>query len=217
MTATSKVADIGSGTGIFSKLLCEVACEVYAVEPNQEMRAAAESLLKDLSNFHSVKGQAENTSLPEKSIDLITAAQAFHWFDPGKSKAEFRRILKPKGRVAIIWNDRETDSDFGLAYEAFLNVHTIDYPQVRDYGEQAEKHICSFFGEGKWVSKKFPNHQDLSWDSLWGRFLSTSYSPKPEHPQFVPAERALRKLFEMHQSNETIRLVYNTEVYLGHV
>ena len=135
LNTNSKVADIGSGTGIFSELLLNMGLEVFAVEPNSQMRLAAESNLeaevpKLSARFHSVDGTAENTTLADQSVDAITAAQAFHWFDPEPTKTEMRRILKPDGWLALIWNQRDTRTDFQREYESVLRKHVPDYDHL---------------------------------------------------------------------------------------
>ncbi|MFQ6113303.1 MAG: class I SAM-dependent methyltransferase [bacterium] len=127
----SIVADIGSGTGILTQLFLEKGNTVFAVEPNKEMRAAAETLLSKYGCFNSVNGTAEDTTLEQHSVDLVTAGQAFHWFDLEKTRQEFLRILQPNGWVALIWNDRKTDTTpFLEAYEQLLNTYSIDYKKV---------------------------------------------------------------------------------------
>jgi SAM-dependent methyltransferase len=110
LTSDSVVADIGSGTGKLTELLLPHAKRVVAIEPNLEMREAGERLLQPHSNFVSVAGTAEVTTLPEHSVDLIVAGQAFHWFDRERTRAEFGRILKPGGWIALIWNGLQTRS-----------------------------------------------------------------------------------------------------------
>ncbi|HYN24061.1 MAG TPA: class I SAM-dependent methyltransferase, partial [Pyrinomonadaceae bacterium] len=121
LTEASVIADVGSGTGILSELFLKNGNTVYGVEPNAQMRTAAESLLSDYRRFNSIDGTAESTNLKSDSIDFVTAAQAFHWFEPKKTRAEFARILKPGGWVALIWNERRLDSTPLLrAYEQLL-------------------------------------------------------------------------------------------------
>jgi len=94
---------------------------VYAVEPNEPMRQEADRALSGHLGFRSVNGTAEATGLEDQSIDLVTCAQAFHWFDPEKTSVEFRRILKPGGLTALIWNEREEQaSDVGREYDDLL-------------------------------------------------------------------------------------------------
>src|SRR5690606_11903763 len=121
LSAGSPVADIGSGTGIFAKRLLETGASVFGVEPNAAMRSAAEEFLRSEPNFTSIDGTAESTTLRDSSVDLVTAAQAFHWFDPKPTRAEFARILKPSGRIVLIWNERLTDATpFLVEFERFL-------------------------------------------------------------------------------------------------
>ena len=105
-----KIADIGSGTGKFTSQLLRRGYEVFAVEPNNDMRRVAEAELGSYKNFHSINGDAENTSLEDKSVDLITTAQAFHWFDTEKFRSECKRIIKEDGKVALIWNVRDMEA-----------------------------------------------------------------------------------------------------------
>src|SRR5262249_24618794 len=102
----SIIADVGSGTGILTEMFLRNGNVVYGIEPNREMREAAARLLKDYPRFRSLSAQAEETTLDDASVDFITAGQAFHWFDRKKTRVEFARILKPRGRVSLIWNER---------------------------------------------------------------------------------------------------------------
>src|SRR5207245_10163082 len=105
LSAESVVADVASGTGIFTRMLLDNNCRVFGVEPNAEMRRAAEEFLAEHSHFKSLNGTAESTTLPDHSVDIITAAQAAHWFDPGKARQEIVRILKPGGWAVLPWDD----------------------------------------------------------------------------------------------------------------
>ena len=118
LSVGSVIADIGSGTGIFTSLLLNQGYKVYAVEPNEDMQQAAIARLGGYKSFMPINAGAEATTLPEESVDLIVCAQAFHWFNNEKSRAEFKRILNDEGRAALIWNNRQADADdFSVAYE----------------------------------------------------------------------------------------------------
>ncbi len=146
LTPDSVIADVGSGTGISSRLFLENGNEVFGVEPNDAMRAAAEEFLAAFPNFHSRNGTAENTGLPDASVDLVIAAQAFHWFDPEKTRTEFKRILKEDGFVALIWNERQlATTPFLREYEQFLLKFASDYTKVRHENIDEEK-LSDFFG-----------------------------------------------------------------------
>ncbi len=141
------IADFGSGTGIFTRRLLQAGFEVYAVEPNREMRVAAESALAAEPGFTSIDGSAEDSRLESASIDLITAAQAFHWFNTDTAKQEFRRVLKPQGQLALIWNKRKLSQPFQQAYDAILREFAPEYGKV-NHMNLSEMDIQGFFATG---------------------------------------------------------------------
>src|SRR5262249_12824426 len=127
LTENSTIADVASGTGIFTRILLEDGNRVFGVEPNPEMRQAGEEFLKGFNNFTSVDGTAEATTLGENSVDMVTAAQAAHWFDREAARNEFVRILKPHGWIVLLWNERQTDSTaFLREYEQLLKTYGVD-------------------------------------------------------------------------------------------
>src|ERR1700678_1940440 len=126
------VADVASGTGIWTRLLLENGNPVFGVEPNPEMREAGEGLLGAFPKFTSVAGAAEATTLADHSVDFVTAAQAAHWFDRAGARREFVRILKPGGWLVLLWNERLTDSTaFLREYEQLLLTYATDYQDIR--------------------------------------------------------------------------------------
>jgi len=208
------LADVGSGTGILSELFLKNGNQVIGIEPNAAMRSAAETLLKRYPGFRSVDGSAEGTTLPETSVDLITAGQAFHWFDRPKSRTEFLRILKPSGFVVLIWNDRRLAStSFLSAFEELLQKYGTDYQQVS--GRNVTEEIAEFFSPGGFEVRSFENLQQFDFESLKGRVMSASYTPEPGHPQFEPMLNALHKVFEANHKNGTVAFEYDTKVYYG--
>ena len=208
----SIVADIASGTGIFSRLLLENGDRVFGVEPNPEMRQAGEEYLAKHPGFTSISGTAENTSLPEHSIDLVTAAQAAHWFDREKALREFQRILKPAGYLALLWNDRRLEATaFDRDYEQMLVNHGTDYADVKRLDEGAS----TFFGRFACELRVLPNFQDFDYLALEGRLLSSSYAPQPGHPSHVPMLVELRRIFDTYQSSGKVRMEYDTKLYFG--
>lgn len=211
------IADVGSGTGILTKQFLDLGFTVHAVEPGDEMRQVAEEILKGIPNFRSHKGDSTKTGLERASVDLITAAQAFHWFDLEPTRIEFRRILKANGGVALLWNERDKREGFGAEYEKFLSAHSVDYDQLhRGIAEvPIQSRMEILFAPAKPMFRAFANPQSLDWDGLWGRFRSTSYSPKEGDVRFEPARRALRELFERYQKNARVSFAMNTDVYFG--
>lgn len=210
------IADVGSGTGISASLFLEAGYEVYAIEPNPAMRGAADRLLRDHPGYHSVDGTAESTSLPDASVDLAIAAQAFHWFNPTGARAEFRRILKPGGFAALLWNSRQTDTTpFLREYEALLQTHGTDYRQVAHTNITAEQ-LEDFFGTG-YRRLTFPNEQALDYPGLQGRLLSSSYTPAAGDLRREPMLAELRRIFEEHQQDGQVSILYQTELFVGRV
>jgi SAM-dependent methyltransferase len=211
----SPVADVGSGTGIFTRLLLQAGAQVRAVEPNDEMRAAAETEFRGIPGFTSVKGTAEATGLPDASVVLVTCAQAFHWFDPARTRHEFRRILLPAGQCALIWNTAIRRSEFAEGYEEIKAKFGTDFQRIRHENIKAPERFGPFFGAGGWHRHVFDNFQVLDWEGLQGRLRSSSYAPAPGHPGHAPMIAALRELFERCERSGSIRMEYETELYLG--
>jgi SAM-dependent methyltransferase len=211
----SAVADVGSGTGIFTRLLLQAGAKVSAVEPNDEMRAAAEAEFFPNGRFTSVTGTAEATGLPAAGVSLVTCAQAFHWFDPMPTRHEFRRILVPAGRCALIWNTAVRRGEFAEGYEEIKAAFGTDFKEIRHENIKASERFAAFFGPGGWKRHVFENFQVLEWEGLRGRLMSSSYAPPLGHPGHEPMLAALRALFDRSQRSGSVRMEYETELYLG--
>jgi SAM-dependent methyltransferase len=211
----SVVADIGSGTGLSSKMFLELGCQVVGVEPNSDMRQAGDLYLSEFPRFQSVDGRAEQTGLADMSVDLITAGQAFHWFDAEAAWAEFSRILRPPRWVVLIWNERVVpDHGFLRGYEDLLHRYATDYSKV-DHRRIDAPQLDEFFGQGKWKQAVFNNHQDFDLTGAAGRLLSSSYIPREGSATHLPMMDELERLFSGHHSNGRIRFIYETKVYCG--
>ncbi len=216
LTPESVVADLGSGTGILSELFLRHGNMVYAVEPNREMRSAAEQLLRGYANFMSVDGKAEATSLADDSVDFVSAGQSFHWFEQEEARREFVRILKPEGWVILIWNERRLYSTpFLRAYEELFLKYGTDYEQVRH--ENVYENIASFFAPEGVRAATFDNFQTLSFDGLQGRAFSASYTPEPGQSNYGPMLEELIQIFQSHQEDGKVTIEYDTKMYYGHL
>lgn len=216
LTPNTVVADVGSGTGILAELFLTIGCRVYGVEPNDAMRAAGEELLRRYGHFTSVAATAEDTTLAHRSIDMIAAGQAFHWFDGERTAAEWRRILKPGGFVVLIWNNRRTGgTSFLDAYEQVLRTYGTDYGTVNHQNDDQATKREAFLGGNTWTLHTFANQQVFDWDGVRGRLLSSSYTPEAGHPNYAPMLAELRRIFDRHNENGVVTFLYDTEVWVG--
>ena len=209
----SILIDIGSGTGISSRLFANLGVHVIGIEPNSDMREKAQADISDdrSASISYVDGQAESTGLPAAHADAVLCAQSFHWFDADKALAEFRRILKPNGWVVLMWNERDESDPFTNKYGDLF--HTLsDTSAVEVQRGQAGKALLQtdLFSDGR--RSVFSSQQLLDEDGLVGRALSASYAPK-EKDLAERFEGSLRKLFKQSEKNGTVNLIYETSVY----
>jgi len=215
LSVTSRIADIGSGTGFLTELFLQNGNTVFAVEPNREMRDAGKRILQNYPGFHSVPGKAEDTTLADHSIDLIAAGQAFHWFDEQKTRPEFIRILKPGGWVMLVWNDRETETTpFLTAYEKLLQQYATDYAQV-NHKQVDDNALMGFYGAHGFKLRTFSHRQNFDLTGVQGRLLSSSYAPEAGHPNHEPMLAELARIFQAHEVNGQIGFEYTTKIYYG--
>jgi len=209
------VADIGSGTGLLSQIFLDNGNFVYGIEPNDEMRSYAEKNLSNYRNFVSLNRLAENTGLPDNSIDLVTAGQALHWFDPDHARSEFSRILKkkPKGYVMIIYNERKKKDVIMDDYDTLVerNASKSETPDIDS------NYLTKFFATKDYKEFTIPNEQVLDYDGLVGRATSASYLPSKGEQGFESLEKDLKELFDKYSQNGKIAMRYETILFLGQI
>jgi SAM-dependent methyltransferase len=210
------VADVGCGTGLFTRDLLLQNLVVRGVEPNAPMRHAADDYLGDFGvAFSSHDGSSEATGLPDASVRLVTAAQAFHWFRPAPTRAEFARILAPGGYVALIWNVRREDTAFLRGYEALLRDHAPEYASSGVPAQADLAVIRPFFAPSTFVERSFPYSQNFDLEGIRGRLLSSSYAPAAGTPGHEPMLADLDRLFEAQQRNGRVAFDYDTRAFVG--
>ena len=208
----SIIADIGSGTGIFSALFLDAGYSVLAVEPNAAMRSLAIKNLQHCKGFQSIEGTAEETSLTSNSIDLITVAQAFHWFEPEAVKQEFKRILQPGGYVLLVWNILQTDTPFLKTYAALKNK----YAEQDAHPEQANpESVRQFFHPNPVLAHKIRNIQWRDAEGLKGLLLSSSKIPLPDDSRYANMITELETLSAQYAENGLLKMEYDTMLYLA--
>ena len=212
ITKESCVADIGAGTGILTKEFIGRVKQVFAVEPNPEMRAIAAKELEQYPSCQVVDGRAEATTLADHSIDLITAAQSIHWFEPQAAKKEFLRILKPGGWLAICRN-YGTDSE---SSEALQKV----FPSESDTSALMlgkSKPRSFYYSGGEYLKQDFPFKAQVTWEEFMGSLSTASYAPDEGSSLYAEFERGARRIFDRFSSNNLIELHGVTELYLGQI
>jgi ubiquinone/menaquinone biosynthesis C-methylase UbiE len=218
LSTHSAIADVGAGTGIFTRLLLEKGYNVYAVEPNEAMRGEADRQLSHFPGYCSLAGRADLTGLASQSIDLIVCAQSFHWFNTTETRVEFQRILKSGGQVALVWNNRDIRADaFAAAYDALLKTLSGGDYETINHQNLTPADFKRFYKDAKYVLTKFQNRQVFDFEQLAGRAFSSSYVP-PEDTDAGKAFKAdLKAVFDSHQQDGKVVFRYDTEVYLGMV
>lgn len=210
LTPDSIIADIGSGTGLLAQLFLERGNTVYGIEPNQAMREAGENYLAEYATFHSINASAEATGLPDNSVDFVMAGQAAHWFDPLPTKAEFERILRPNDHIAFVWNKRAVNaSPFMQQY----NKTTYQYARS-DSHAKATGTPDFILGEGV-VTQEFDYGEQLDYETLEGRALSSSIAALAGDPLHEPFLAALRRLFDAYAENGRVLFQYVTKLYVA--
>jgi SAM-dependent methyltransferase len=214
LTSDTVIADIASGTGLFTRRLLENGNRVFGIEPNAEMRRAGEEYLASYSKFASIAGSGEATTLAANSIDMITCAQAAHWLNREQALQEFKRILKSSGYVVILFNDRRVQGNpFADDYERLVVKYGTDYSAVQRLGRIFEGD--EFFTSHGCQKRSLSNHQDLDYPSLEGRLLSSSYAPHSGEAGHEAMLQELRHLFDKHQHGGLVRMEYDTNIYFG--
>lgn len=211
----ARIADIGAGTGIFSKQLAGNGATVFAVEPNEDMRKAAEIYLKDTPNALCIDGSAENTPLPDHSVDFVSAAQAFHWFDKPLFRKECKRILIPDGKIVLIWNVEVFGSDFfrdyGNILKRFVTSDISDTENENPYDiffKQAEAFLTDF------KRYEFDNTLYLNEETFLYKSLSSSAAPKKEDPRYEFFLRELKELFFQYEKGGKLTYPHRTILYI---
>lgn len=210
--AGSVFADVGSGTGIWTSQLLGCGYTVYAVEPNQDMRRKAEQKLAGNERFHSVVGVDSSTTLPDASVDYITAAQAFHWFNAEAFRQECRRILRPGGQVMLIYNSRVAEAECTRALAALYGEFN---PGFNGFSNGISAEACCAFFDGNCTVLSWDNSLVYDRQGFIDRTLSSSYALKPEDSRFGAYLEAVNALFDRFARDGQICMPTNTVAYIG--
>lgn len=205
------IADIGAGTGIFTEVLAEWGKQAIAVEPNDEMREVLKNKLISFEQVKVVKGTAEATGLSSQSIDLITVAQAFHWFNAEAFKKECQRVLKEDGHVMLLWNSRDPFSPLNKETEEICKSFC---PKFQGFSGGKKRNLSAFY-EGSYERYSFSNPLKMNLQQFVGRNLSASYAPKEGEEYYNKFYQALIDLFNKHKKHQHIIVPNDIHVYIG--
>lgn len=212
----SIIADIGSGTGKFSESLLNLGFKVFAVEPNKDMRSNAENLFSLNSNFISINGTDSNTTLEDNSIDYITVAQAFHWFNPISFKEECQRIIKENGKVILVWNNRIAESEIVIKNAEICKKYCKNFKGFSG-GFDIKSNAVSEFYNNKYDFIKFVNNLKYDEDKFIKRMLSSSYSLAKGDDNYFEYINALKDFFKDYSINGILTIPNETIMYIGNV
>ncbi len=203
------LVDMAAGTGLLTEIFLEAGFAVTAMEPNDQMRAACATLEGKYPKLRCISGKAEATGLPDASANLITVAQAMHWFDLEKTRAEFARVLRPGGGCVVVYNNRRLGGDaFHDGYERLLKEFGIDYVNVKEQ-HVGRRRLAQFFAPAEMRCRTFPNRQEFGEEQLLGRVLSSSYMPQPGHERFEAMKSAVSRLFAETQQQGRVTMVHD--------
>lgn len=211
------VADVGAGTGILTGLLAPGVGKIYAVEPNFNMRSACVEHCGKFGNFTAVDGSAEQTGLADGSVDFVTVAQAFHWFDRPRARLEFRRILRENGRVALVWNSRTAEDEFIRANDELCRRVCPDFNGFSGGNGTAPGLYADFFRDGACEYRTFGNDRLLTLEEYIGGSLSASYAPSENDGNYGEFIDGLKGLFGKYGSGGRLRMPTVTHNYIGRV
>jgi SAM-dependent methyltransferase len=215
LDSEAAIVDVAAGTGLLTEVFLDAGFQVTAIEPNEEMRAVCAELRQSYPKLRCIPGTAEETDLSAYSADLITVAQAMHWFNLEGARAEFQRILKPGGYCAVIYNHRRMGGDaFHDAYERLLRTFGVDYASVQ-MQHVDEARLVQFFAPAEMKSVTFKNSQALTREGLEGRIRSSSYIPQPGHERFAEMQAEITRIFDEHQSEGRVNIGYDCVVSYG--
>jgi len=214
LSSDATVFDTGAGTGLFTQLLLNYFNQVNIVEPNDDMRALAINRLP-VGRVKPIKATAEQFPAEPQFVDLITAAQAFHWFDQTAAKTHWKSVLKPGGFVALVWNERTSSTPFATEFTNFLNRLTKFDPNNQPPFEGPDHEILAFFSEA--TIETTEHSTPLTEQELVNLAVSRSYFPSPEHPEFPRLQSEVREIFANHQLNNSVELPYLCKLFIGSI
>lgn len=213
MSVNSTIADIGAGTGILTKHFIGKAQKIFAIEPNLELRQILTRELGNVPSISVVDGCAEDTKLLEHAVDVVTVAQAIHWFDPEPARKEMMRILKEGGWLVLVRNYGTNKEK----HEAIQCLMTEEYGADLTVVTGRPREVPSrfYFGNDNFQSLVFRFAFQQGWDEFLGTLIATSFMPDEDHPLFPRLETEARKVFSQFSDHGSWTVEGETELIIG--
>lgn len=212
--AAATIADVGAGTGLLTRGLLGRGYSVVAVEPNPAMRNVCDRECGAFVRYRSVEGTAESMPLAPASVDLVTAAQAFHWFDVERARAECLRVLTPRGNVALIWNDRDMGDPLHPALDEVFQAFGGEKRSAL-VAHEDRSHVQAFFGTARPDVSSWPHEHSIAIEGLIALAFSRSYMPERSTSTGAAAIESLRRVFERFSTDGRLTVRYRTALFLG--
>ncbi len=202
-------ADVGAGTGISARLMADRGCRVIAVEPNEAMRI--EAVPHELVEFRA--GDAERTGLAEASVDVVLAAQAYHWFEEDAALREFARVLRAGGRLAVMWNIPDERDEGGVEYRRIMLRYATE-PPTSPWNNFCTPRLegDARFSNARVVETRWGQAMDAA--ALMGRAMSSSYAPTGGRAR-EQMESDLMHLYSRLERDGVFTLAYVTRIHLA--
>lgn len=211
------IVELGAGTGKFAKIASLYSNKIYYVEPNADMINKGKEYCNDCNNIIFVNNSAENTKLNNNIADIIFAVQSFHWFDKTTVKEEVKRILKPNGYFAIVWNDWEDENnEFSRKYFKYISEWNTKLTG-RKYQHKNVDDRKNFFKEGMYDTYTFIHSKQYNLEMLIGLSKSLSYAPKKDEIYYDEFIKGIIEIFNKYQIDDYVRFDFHTEMYIGKI
>ncbi len=215
LSRQSSLADLGAGTGMLTQHFLGIAGHVYAVEPNPEMRAILAQKLGSQPSVTVLDANAEHTTLPDRCVNVITVAQALHWFEPEAAKTEIQRVLKPNGWLAVLENIRTNEQLTQETESLMTEAYGADFSATRKY--RKDKPLSFYFGHESYQCLTYPFAFKQDWDGFIGAILSASFMPDEHHPLYTRLVEDARKVFERHSQGNFLTVNGTTQLFIDKI
>jgi ubiquinone/menaquinone biosynthesis C-methylase UbiE len=207
------IVDMGCGTGLLAEIFLRNRNKVIGIEPNLEMRQAAENYLKKYLpiSFKCLNGKAESSTLDPISVNHIVCGESFHWFETHSAIKEFQRILIPNGYLMIFSNWEYKNTDFAKQFNLIIQKHQFE-SNVKPPPKIEWNQI---FHNGKYEKIQYPMRKEMNFEQILGYALSLSRTPLPGDKAYEFFKNELKNAFNRFEKNTKILFEFKTKLKFG--